>query len=100
MIYDERFYDDMNHAIDCYEESIVSDTLSSLSHTFVDIIEKVFESDSDFVALLGFLHKIVASDEYADDARRLRSFLQDKIEDYARRKAGEEIDKLFWSKKR
>jgi hypothetical protein len=42
----------------------------------------------------------VASDEYADDAKRLRSFLQHKIEDYARSKAGEEINKLFWSKKR
>ena len=56
MIYDERFFEDMNHAIDCYE--------------------------------------------YADDAKRLRSFLQDKIDDYARRKASEEINKLFWSKRK
>lgn len=100
MIYDERFFDDMSHAIDCYEESVIADTLSGLNNTFVEVVEKVFESESDFVALLGLLHKIVASDEYADDAKRLRSFLQHKIEDYARRKAGEEIDKLFWSKKR
>jgi hypothetical protein len=100
MIYDERFFDDMSHAIDCYEESVIADTLSGLNHTFVEVVENVFERESDFVALLGMLHNIFASDEYADDAKRLRSFLQDKIEDYARRKAGEEIDKLFWSKKR
>ena len=100
MIYDERFYDDMSHAIDCYEESVIADTLSGLNNTFVDVVGKVFESESDFVVLLGLLHKIVADEEYADDAKRLRSFLQDKIEDYARRKAGEEINKLFWSKKR
>ena len=100
MIYDERFFEDMNHAIDCYEEIVISDTLSGLNHNFVEVVENVLESKSDFVALLGLLHNIVASDEYADDAKRLRSFLQHKIEDYARRKAGEEIDKLFWSKKR
>lgn len=100
MIYDERFFDDMSHAIDCYEESVIADTLSGLNNTFVEVVEKVFESESDFVALLGLLHKIASSDWYADDAKRLRSFLQYKIEDYARRKAGEEINKLFWSKKR
>jgi hypothetical protein len=100
MIYDERFFDDMSHAIDCHEESVISDTLSGLNNTFVEVVEKVFESESDFVTLLGLLHKIVASDEYADDAKRLRSFLQEKIEDYARLKASEEINKLFWRKKR
>ena len=100
MIYDERFFEDMNHAIDCYEERVIADTLSGLNHTFVEVVEKVFESESDFVALIGLLHKIVASDEYADDAKRLRSFLQDKIDDYARRKASEEINKLFWSKRK
>jgi len=100
MIDDDRFFDDMSHAIDCYEESVIADTLSGMNNTFVEVVEKVFESEGEFVTLLGLLHKIVASDEYADDAKRLRSFLQDKIEDYARRKAGEEIDKLFWSKKR
>lgn len=100
MIYDERFFDDMSHAIDCYEESVIADTLSGLNNTFVEVVEKVFESESDFVALLGMLHKIVASDDYADDAKRLRSFLQDKIDDYARRKASEEINKLFWSKRK
>lgn len=100
MIYDERFYDDMSHAIDCYEERIIADTLSYLSPTFVDVVDKLFESESDFIALLGFLHKIVASDNLADEAKQLRSFLRDKIDDYARRKAGEEVNKLFWSKKR
>jgi len=28
MIYDERFFDDMSHAIDCYEERVIADTLS------------------------------------------------------------------------
>ncbi len=100
MIYDERFFDDMEHAIDCCEESMIDDTLSSINETFVEVVDKVFESESDFVALLGLLHKIVASDEYADDAKRLRSFLQEKIEEHARRKASEEINKLFWSKRK
>ena len=100
MIYDERFFDDMSHAIDCYEDSVIADTLYGLNNTFVEVVENVFDSESDFVALLGLLHKIVASDEYADDAKRLRSFLQHKNDDYARRKASEEINKLFWSKRK
>lgn len=100
MIYDERFFDDMRHAIDCREEAMIAETLSWLSDTFVSVIEETVESEKDFVALIGLLHKIVASDEFLDDAKRLRSFLQDKIEKHARQKASDEINKLFWSKRK
>jgi glutathionylspermidine synthase len=86
---------DYQAALESAEEAIERN-ITDNHPLFLEMIEEVFENEEQFAHLLETLRRIVNEESFYDPASDLHLWLRDKIRQFARRKAEQEVSNSYW----